>query len=202
MKKIKLFFAVFVSLQLLVGCAAMGVPSTDDPARKLGWAQDLVEKQDRPIPAERLIRESIDIYQEQKNEMGLAQAYRIYGLFFKAPSLSLNQWQSFYQEHGFLDKSATYQTRFPKALEYFEKSLSLSEKNKDVYMPANLYLQIALTHQLMRQNEAACPNFNKSLEAYKVMMAQDSQTKISLPKDYATFEKAIADLKNRAGCKQ
>ncbi len=179
----------------------MGVPSTDDPARKLGWAQELVENQDRPIPAERLIRESIDIYQEQKDEMGLARAYRVYGIFFK--DKAINKWQKFYQETGFLDKSATYETRFPKALEYFEKSLSLSMKNEDIDMPPNLYLLIAFTYQNMRQPEAACLAFDKSISAHKIMLAEspEADPKASLPKQYSSFEEAVNDFKKRAGCK-
>jgi len=46
---------------LLTGCAAMLIPKTSDPAKKLGYAYQLFDQQHRPLPAEELIRESIEI---------------------------------------------------------------------------------------------------------------------------------------------
>jgi tetratricopeptide (TPR) repeat protein len=177
----------------------MLVPATNDPAAKLGWAQELVENQDRPLPAERLIREAIDIYQEQKNDFGLAKAYRVYGLFFKSPSIV--RWQKHYQEQGFSDQSAKYETRLQMALGYFEKSRALLEAHQDVNLLANVHLQIGLTHQLMGQNDAACSAFDRSTAAYKTMMAQDPQAKIAVPKEYTSFDKGMSDIKKHAGCK-
>jgi hypothetical protein len=57
------------------------VPYTSDPERKLGWAKELYQNQNRPIPAERLIKEAIEIYQERGDQLGLAQAHRAYGVF-------------------------------------------------------------------------------------------------------------------------
>jgi tetratricopeptide (TPR) repeat protein len=199
MKRSLYLFIAFFALLLMAGCSAMLVPSTDDPAAKLKWAQELVENQGRPIPAEQLIREAIEIYQGQKNEIGLAMAYRVYGLFFKAPAIVRDQ--IFYKEHGFLDKSAHYETRLQTALEYFDKSRTLLESKTDIGMLANIYLQIGLTHQLMGQTDAACSAFDKSLKVYKGMMTQDLQTKVVLPKDYTSFESGMLDIKRRAGCK-
>jgi tetratricopeptide (TPR) repeat protein len=199
MKKILLICATILSLQLITGCAAMFVPSTDDPARKLASAQNLVEKQGRPIPAERLIREAIDVYAEQKNEIGLAQAYRIYGIFFNAQAI--NNWQKYYQENGFMDKSASYETRYQKALEYFEKSLSLAVKNQNIDMPSNLYLLMGFSYQNLKKTDDACRAFDKSLAAHKIMVTQNPQTKISVPKEYSSFENGVNKFKRDLSCK-
>ncbi len=75
---------IIILLAILVaGCAAMGVPYTTDPKKKLSYAVMLYDEQQRPLPAERLIRESIDIFKSENNEKGLAQAYRVYGFFFR-----------------------------------------------------------------------------------------------------------------------
>jgi len=199
MNKITKICAILLSFQLLTGCAAMLVPSTSDPATKLAWAQELIEKQDRPLPAERLIREAIDIYREQKDEIGVAHGYRMYGIFFNAPAL--RKWQKYYQENGFLDKSASYDTRFQKALEYLDKSLSIATNHKDINMPANLYVLTGFAYQNMQQTAAACLAFDKSIVAYKLMVAQNSQVKASVPKEYSSFENGINDFKKRAACK-
>jgi hypothetical protein len=89
---------------LLAGCAAMGVVATDDPAGKLRDATALFGGYARPLPAERLIREAIDIYEKQNDSLGLAEAYRTYGLFFRSTSIE-GPWSKLYRERGFLDPS-------------------------------------------------------------------------------------------------
>jgi hypothetical protein len=46
----------------VVGCSAIGVPKSSDPATKLRQANELFVKQDRPLPAERLIQEALELY--------------------------------------------------------------------------------------------------------------------------------------------
>jgi len=56
----ELKFLVGISLlSILVGCAGVGVVASSDPLAKLNDAQELFQKQDRPLPAERLIREAL-----------------------------------------------------------------------------------------------------------------------------------------------
>ena len=69
---------VIVGASVLIGCAAYGVPATSNPDEKLRDAYMLFERKDRPLPAERLLREAITMYQEQKNEPALGEAYRAY----------------------------------------------------------------------------------------------------------------------------
>jgi len=193
------FFAILLAVNLLAGCAAALVPATSDPARKLGWAQELFDNQDRPLPAERLINEAIEIYKTQHDELGLAEGYRVYGLFFK--SQAVERQQNFYQNNGFQDKSAAYDKRLDKAAEYFYKSLALMQKNNASGSLPNVHLQIALTHWRMNNLGAACTAFDDSLKAYKARMQQHPDTKVVLPEEYSNFEIAVNDLKKRAGCR-
>jgi tetratricopeptide (TPR) repeat protein len=174
------------------------VPATDDPVRKLRSALDLIDNQLRPLPAERLIRESIEIYQSRQNELGLAEAYRIYGIFFK--SQAVERMQTNYRENGFSDKSASYENRFDKSLEYLGKSRALLEKNGDVSSLPNVHLLLGWTHVQMKNTRAACEAFDESLKVHQLRVARYPATKITLPEEYSSFEQGIADQKARAGC--
>src|SRR5436190_669032 len=107
----------------LAGCAGVGVVATDDPAAKLHDAAYLYSKAGRPLIAERLIRQAIDLYEKNNDQLGLAEAYRQYGLFFLSPSIQ--KWNKVYRDSGFLDKSATFDTRYAKSIEYFEKAAAI-----------------------------------------------------------------------------
>jgi hypothetical protein len=195
--KLAAIFGIGVSL-LLSGCAAMLVPASSDPDVKLNWAVELIDDQKRPLPAERLIREASEIYEERRDEAGLAKAYRVYGLFFK--SYALVKWQKFYQKHGFMDKSATYATRIQKSVEYFNKSRALFEKQQNFYMVLNVQIQIAFAYQIAKDTNAACASFNESLITYKAILRKEPDAVVKFPSQYASFEDSIASFKMEAGC--
>jgi len=197
-RKISVAILAVYLLGLLGGCAAALVPSTSDPARKLGWAQELMDNKNRPLPAEKLVNEAIEIYTVQQNELGLAEAYRVYGLFFK--SYAVASQQRHYEESGFLDKSATYAKRFEKSLEYFEKSRDLLQKNGDLDSLPNVYVQIGITYTFMNNSIAACNSYDASLKAHQSRMEQDPKLKYELPKEFSDFSDAVVHLKKKSGC--
>jgi len=129
LKPIWLLFSII--LIWLSGCAAMGVPYTSDPIEKLKWACGLFDYAERPLPAESLIREAIEICQKTNDSECLAQAYLTYGLFFRSLSLT-GIYKNHYKKNGFWEKTATYETRFAKSDEYFEKALALKPKNPKI----------------------------------------------------------------------
>ena len=117
-------WALLFSLLAFTGCAAIGVPATSDPAGKLRDATALFDRQDRPLPAERLIREALEIYQKNDDQLGVAEAYRTYGFFFRSASIN-GKWSKFYRDNGFLDRSATFDARYIKSIEYFEMARAI-----------------------------------------------------------------------------
>jgi tetratricopeptide (TPR) repeat protein len=192
-------FIVILVSQLLLGCAAIGVPSTDDPAKKLRWATELFDNHDRQIPAERLINEAQEIYKKENDDAGIAEVYRVYGLFLKSRAVRVSP--NYFHEYGFSDKSVTYETRYSKAIEYFEKSRALYKQIGNGRHFANIELQIGLTYQFMNNTEAACSAFDRSLQEYQIMMKADINTKVVLPREYKNFKDGIADIKKSGGCK-
>jgi hypothetical protein len=69
----------------LAGCSAALVPMASNPAVKLSQSEELLSL-NRALPAERLIREAIAIYQERNDLSGLANANAAYGLMLDSPA--------------------------------------------------------------------------------------------------------------------
>jgi tetratricopeptide (TPR) repeat protein len=154
MRLSSLALAVFASLLIVAGCASIGVPATSDPAMKLRHAVDLFDKQDRPALAERLIREAIDIYSTPTDQLGLAEAYRTYGLFFRSASVS-GKWSNFYRSNGFLDRTACWDCRYAKSIEYFEKARTIDTDQQRFDGLTNVNLHMGFSDELMGNSEAA-----------------------------------------------
>ena len=118
---LKIFLLVLSTA--LISCSAMGVPATSDPNKKLDYAYKLIQHQGRPLPAERLIREAIEIGSNEQNEKVLMKAYWTYGIFFR--SKAVGDLKGLYEKDGFLDKTAKFENRFENSIAYFDKAESI-----------------------------------------------------------------------------
>ena len=81
-----------LALALLAACAAPPPEEkietrVENPAEKLLLAGWYYEERNSPRPAERLIREAIQIYQASSDRLGLGHAYRTYGLFLRSAAV-------------------------------------------------------------------------------------------------------------------
>jgi tetratricopeptide (TPR) repeat protein len=184
-----------IILMSLTACSAFGVIESDNPAVKLQQAKQLFNTLDRPVPAERLIRESIAIYEKNDDAAGLAEAYRYYGFFFG--SQSVTHWAHVYNPNGFLDKSATFNTRNDKSIEYFNLALAQWEKIGQHEWDSNIELNIATAYMRMNQNDNACRAYDLSLKADQ---KYHSEGKIDLPQGYSSVSEFIVALKQRVPC--
>lgn len=190
---------LFVCLIALTGCAGVGVVATSDPSAKLRDAGDLFDRQDRPLIAERLIREAINTYQSNNDQLGLAEAYRTYGFFFRSRSIN-GKWNKYYRENGFLDKYATFDSRYSKSIEYFEKAGVIFTDNKRFDALTNVDLNMGYTYVEMGNLPAACQAFDKSVESNRENLRQNPTASPVLPKGFASYENFEADLKKQYGC--
>lgn len=189
----KYFIAVIVIV--ISGCAAMGVPLTSNPQTKIKYAYSLMHEQNRPLPAEPLIWEAIDIYKKRKDNYGLAHAYRAYGYFLI--SKAVKNWG--YRE--FEDKTVTFDNRYDKAIEYWNKALELfgAENNYDAI--SNIYFEIGRVYYFNYYNkDKACDYFSKSLEAHKRFVKDNPSQKIILPEGVNSFEEYIQKAKEEIKC--
>ncbi len=186
------------SSAIFAGCAGVGIVAISDPAAKLREAGDLFDRQDRPLGAERLIREAIESYQKNNDQLGLANAYRTYGFFFRSSAIE-GQWSKYYRENGFHDKSASFDARYEKSIEYFEKARTIFADYKRFDALTSVNLNIGFTYEVMGYREAACQAFDRSLENNRDNL-QISKARVVLPQGFATYEEFLAPHRERAGC--
>jgi tetratricopeptide (TPR) repeat protein len=191
--------AALFSVLGLVGCAAAFVPATNDPQEKLKWAGGLIHKAARPLPAESLIQEAVATFQQQNDELGLADAYRIYGSFFSAPAIE--KWHRWYAEHGFRDKSATLENRYWKSIEYFEKARDIYTRYERFDRLTYVNLNMGLSYELLGDLDAACRAYERSAESKRENARYNPEAKIVAPERFATYEDVLAFHKQRAQCK-
>jgi tetratricopeptide (TPR) repeat protein len=163
---------VITALLFLSGCSGIGVVETDDPLTKLNHAEALYSQQDRPLIAERLIFEAIDIYQQRGDSHGLGLANRAYADLLRSPAVT-GKWAAYYQKNGFYDKVTTFDNRIEKSSEYYTKALGhfsnaepklKDEKRFDAL--TNLYFNMAFTNTRLNQKNEACSFYDKASAAY------------------------------------
>jgi tetratricopeptide (TPR) repeat protein len=188
-----------VLLVLLSACAGVGVVSTSDPAQKLLDAYYLLEHEDRPLIAERLIREALDIYARNKDELGIAEAYKYYGIFFSSASLS-GKWSTYYQSNGFLDKSVAYDKRYAKSLEYLQKAGTVFSAREHYDKLANVNFNAAFANLGAGDRKEACAAFDRSGESHRMNIERNPTSKPIVPKGYSSFPEFLEATKARYGC--
>jgi tetratricopeptide (TPR) repeat protein len=176
----------------------MGVPATSDPAQKLRDANRLYEIERRPLPAERLIREAAEVYRQQNDQLGLAEAYRQYGFFFR--SEAVGSYAQIYAQEGFLDSTASVETRYEKSVEYFQRAGAIYEELASFDMLSNAELNTGFTYHFMGQPNRACAAFDRSLSAQQRAEQTMAGGGPELPRGFKSFAEYIAAAKQEAGC--
>ncbi|GGZ11311.1 hypothetical protein [Shewanella fodinae] len=184
---------------LLTACAATLVPVTNDPMEKLAWAEELFSKQERPIPAEKLINEAITICSKENDFNCLGKANLEYGFFFRSPSLQ--KWEKFYKENGFLAKDVTYENRLIESKKYFEIAISYFAQERNFGALTNAYLNLGFAYHFLGQHEKECAPYEKSLEFNLMAIEKNPELPTALPQGFSSFKEYIESQQKRAGCK-
>lgn len=174
--------------------------ATPDPAKKLRDAINLFDYAGRPLPAEKLIVDAIAQYQAANDVPGLADGYRVYGMFFGSRSVAAAGYQQHYSEKGFLDPSATWEGRYTKSIEYLHKPEALLKQIDRLDLLSNVYYHMADDFVLMHDVGSACHEFDQSLEANIEFRRRHPATEADLPKGYKSFDDGIATAKRTTGC--
>ena len=188
---------VAVAPLLLTGCAGFGIVATSDPDVKLEDALVLFGQYNRPLPAERLIREAIAIYEERKDQAGLGKAYQTYGIFFG--SRCVTNWQHVYRRDGFLDRTVKFEDRFAKAVEYLERSLPLLREAELFDGLTGTYYHLGFALNATGQHDRGCAALDASLEAYHENMARNPTAK-RYTGGSASVPARIAEAKQQLRC--
>lgn len=182
----------------LTGCAALFGPSTDDPAVKLRWASELFSSKDEPVDAEELIRDAIDSYELKRDHLGLAEAYRQYGLFFRSNAVS--KFEDYYQREGFLDEKVIFKDRYKKAIEYFNKSKDLFADYGKFDVLSELYVSLAKTYDIMEKRDEACEAFTKSIDSFTRFKHENKEVQEQNTLEIANYMEYVNIMKRQAGC--
>lgn len=195
---------VLLSALLLSSCVYVSMPESSDPAAKLEEAGNYMAK-GQPLPAERLIMETMRIYETENNPEGLGNAYRDFGAFLRSPAIA--QREQTYREAGFLDNSITYDNRYEKSNTYLDKALLKYNEAANRYQSQGRYDLLSTLHYtqanvyLLQNNRAmACSAYDQSRSAYAESAVRNASTRPAIPKGYTSFHEAITAAKNQAGC--
>lgn len=132
------------------------------------------------------------------NRLGLAETYRQYGLFLRSNSLTKSK--EHYQREGFLDETIHYNTRYEKALEYFNKSREIFAELKNAEMLTNVYLSMAKTYALMNKVPESCENLDKGRKSYAPLKGLQVETREVGVDDAANYEAYITLMQAQMGC--
>lgn len=202
MKKIIIKAIVFFLLTSVFGCAAMFVPATSDPDKKLDYAFDLIQHQKRPLPAEKLIRESIDISKSTNDEKTLMKAFWTYGVFFS--SKAVGELKGLYAKDGFLEKSVKFSDRFEGAITYYEKAELIAKKLNDTNYLAIIMSNKAESYLSNGSLDKACTAFRTSLDLNKEYHLSNPDLQFYLPgigfRDFEEYEEIFVEYMNYRGC--
>src|ERR1051325_8933991 len=183
---------------MIVSCAAVGVVATGDPHGKLSDATYLFEHENRPMPAERLIREAIDVCSEQHDDACLADAWWTYGLLFR--SNAVIQHEVAYRRDGFLDKTATFDNRYDTAVEYLDRAANAFSAQRRFDRATNAYLNEGYAFELSGHKQKACEAFARSLRAYEQNIAANPNAKPITREGFSDVPQFLASEKKRLGC--
>jgi tetratricopeptide (TPR) repeat protein len=196
---------IVTGMLLLSACAGIGIVSTSDPLIKLNDAEVLFMKEDRPLPAERLIQEAIAIYQERDDPHGLGTAYRAYGDLLRSPAVA--KFERVYRRDGFLNKSVTFDNRLAKATEYYTKALEYYRRAEQQELATgkydaltNVYYNMAWSNLALGARDEACVDFDRTLQAYNNNM-QHNPTAHPQNSLLGTIPETITAVKKQADCK-
>ncbi|MFI4939630.1 MAG: hypothetical protein ACHP7O_04700 [Burkholderiales bacterium] len=192
------------SFLLLVGCAGVGIVATSDPLRKLQDAEDLYGRQDRALPAERLIWEAIAIYQERDDPHGLGNAYRAYADFLRSPSIFGKEGKA-YRENKFRDQSVTLGNLKDKSLGYYSKALEQYARAEKPLRDANqfdaltnVYFNMAYSSLMLNEHTKACSYYDQTLNVYAENIRLNPSAKPYSPS--GTVPELVQSLQKRADC--
>ena len=178
------------------GCSAAGVPATKDPYRKLAQAEQL-EQAGRIDAARRHIFEAIEIFEQQGDDRGLAQAYRYYAFFVRMNGEDVvlrlaprdpNETPT--NEDGRMDIS----------IEYFQKSLAIAEANEQQGLISNLHYNIGGSHYFAGRLGEACLSFERSLVSYRKSVEIKPDLVVNVPSGVKDFPELIDRAKQKAEC--
>lgn len=154
---LKLNLAALLSLAFLVGCTAAGVPATNNPQEKIAYAQQLKDM-GRPIPAQKLLLESLSIYEKSNDFSGLGSTYLALGNLYKSNS---------YQSNAEIFKKWNEYKSYKDSASFFERSAENFLKDGDFLMTGMAKTGVGDAYSLANEVESQCKAYAEAEELSK-----------------------------------
>jgi len=92
-------------------------------------------------------------------------AYREYGAFFR--SRAVQEQSKYFKANGFLDKSATYDNRYDKSIEYLKNSVQLLTKSNKLDKVSSSYLNMGITYEIAGKTDKACEAYKRARKSIR-----------------------------------
>lgn len=191
-----LFFLGYVFS--LIGCATIFGRSTDDPAVKLEWASEHFTVRDEPVQAEKLLGEAVELYRKKGDTLGLAEAYRQYGLFLRSNAVS--RYEQYYRSEGFRDRTIHFTNRYQKAIDFFKQSRELFAEHRRYDKLSNIDISLAKTYAHLNRSLEACESLGASLGNYAAYKREHPDLKEFHAEEVADYEEYVGILKQQLAC--
>ena len=181
---------------MLAGCAGYGIPATDNPDTKLSQADYLMNGAGRIMQARRMTEQAMMIFEERKDEAGLARAYREYGLVALAGGMG--------DDPVILrDPKVPFQPRpgdLRDAEIHLKHARDLSAETRQPDLVANIDFVLG-NMEVMRGNPpAACPYYDRAIQDFGDAKAQRPDAKFELPPGIKDPVEFVVRAKREAGC--
>lgn len=195
MQGVSRFVCHLMLASVLWGCSAALVPYAGTVPAKLDAANSLLQM-NRPLPAERLMVEAVDLAKKEQDTAGLADAYVQYGRFFLSPAVK--GYARSYRQDGFMDKEAIFDRRAERARYYLELARETRRAGGiPEYGQVDFWISAAYHQEGDKAN--TCLALRRSLETHaQAQAARPSQVEVL--EGYATWEAFIAAFQKDAGC--
>ena len=184
-------------LGFLAACEAVGVPKTNDPTEKLNYAR-LLLRDDRPLPAERLIGESIEVYESRGDNGGLATAHYAYAWFLAGDAVETSE--GWYRENGFRDSPVDFDSRRQEAVRYFRLAATGFTQTGKFADAANAYFDLGIAEARNGDREPACRAFTESLKNFYTYLRWAPAPEFRVPKGVSSYEEYVISPAAVSGC--
>lgn len=199
MKIHRFLFYFFLVPFYLSGCAAALVPVTNDPWIKYSQAMNLF-KAKRPIPAERLLSESLEglTKTDQYGRLALVQFeyadFIASPLFQKSPAFA-NRFTELGGESGV---ARTIQQLSFQAETNVVTALSVPSIAESPTERTQLLILLIDAQARQQKNQEACKNINRAIESYA--KARDIKFEYVTPRPHGTVSAHLAQRKVLLNC--
>jgi len=173
------------------GCSAAGVMESSDPAVKVQQAIEL-QKLQRAIPAERLIKEAIAIYEERGDKVGLANAYINYGTMIISDTYK-----------GYGTSVLVHENNEKIALSYMEKALVLATDAGEPEYQRFAEIQLARLYKTLGYKDKSCKAYDMSSKYHEDARAKYPTRVTLIPPQYVNnggWQGMVAAEKSQVPC--